>query len=98
MRYRNSSSLFSAPKTGIVVNDSGWVCVREAASPNSKIVGFTKPGDSVKIKQNVGNYILAEFNGGQLVGYIASSFVKVNNYISAAPPVTEEENNEQRDS
>lgn len=99
MRYGRRSTLFESTKsTGKVINESGWVSVRKDANPNSSIVCFAKNGDPLTIKEYKDNYILAEFNGGQNVGYIDKKYVKVDNYISAAPAVKEEKEDGSEDS
>lgn len=99
MYYRRSSNLFGSTKsTGKVVNKSGWVTVRKDADPRSQIIRFAKDNDVVVVKEYKGNYILAEFDGGQTVGYIDKKYVKINQSISAAPAVKEEKEDGSEDS
>lgn len=65
-----------ATKTGTVVNVTSSLRVREGASTNTKVLGYLKPGQTVKIKGKSGFWYKIEFDN--ISGYVHSDYIKEN--------------------
>ncbi|MGL5870691.1 SH3 domain-containing protein, partial [Clostridium chrysemydis] len=61
-------------KTGKVVNVTSSLRVREGKSINSKVLGYLKPNEKVKIKEKSGDWYKIEFKNS--TGYVSKDYIK----------------------